>query len=255
MTDGAARFGHCVALVTGAASGIGAATARRLEAGGATVFRADLTPAADRATTGTTRLVLDVRDADAWETAITTIMDAAGRLDTLVHAAGISAAGAVADTSITDWRGVMATNLDGTFLALRHGIRAMRATGGAIVAIGSASGIRPAAGAAAYSASKAAVGMLVRTAAKECAAYHPPIRINCVSPGGVRTPLWTTMPFFQALVRERGSEDAAFAALEAEGGGPFATPDEVANAVLFLLSDEAAHITGIELPVDRGYTL
>ncbi|NIQ81710.1 MAG: SDR family NAD(P)-dependent oxidoreductase, partial [Anaerolineae bacterium] len=106
------------------------------------------------------------------------------------------------------WRRVLATNLDGTFLAIKHGVRAMRDAGGAIVVVGSASGIRPAAGATAYSTSKAAVSMLVRAAAKECREGKLPIRINVVSPAGVRTPMWRAMPFFQDLIRQHGSEDA-----------------------------------------------
>ena len=148
-----------------------------------------------------------------------------GRLDILVHAAGISAATPLIDTTLAEWRRVLATNLDGTFLAIKHGIRAMRAAGGAIVVLGSAAGIRPSAGAAAYSTSKAGVTMLVRAAAKECRESKLPIRINVVSPAGVRTPMWRDVEFVQDLVRQHGSEDAA------------------------------AHVTGVELPVDGGYVL
>ena len=248
-----ATFAGRVTLVTGAGSGIGAAVARMLASRGATVWRTDLTP--PDGTAATAPHPLDVREEADWESAIAMVLDRHGRLDALVHAAGISAASALADTAFEEWRRVLATNLDGTFLAIRHGIRAMRATGGAIVVIGSASGIRPAAGAAAYSTSKAAASMLVRVAAKECQPLDPPIRINMVSPGGVRTPMWTTMPFFQDLVRTHGSEERAFEILEAEGGSRFADPDDIAHAVLYLLSDAASRITGVELPVDRGYTL
>ena len=131
----------------------------------------------------------------------------------------------------------------------------MRAASGAIVHVGSASGIRPAAGAAAYSTSKAALRMLVRTAAKECRDAKLAIRINVVSPAGVKTPMWSTMPFFQELVRTHGSEDAAYAAMEAAGGGRFIEPDAVARVVCFLASDETQHITGVDVPVDEGYVL
>jgi len=255
-----ATFGGRITIVTGAGSGIGAAVARRLAFGGATVYRTDITPIEGSATPGATAtqpapLVLDVREETAWDAVIETVLGQHGRLDVLVHAAGISAASPIADTPLTEWRRVLAVNLDGTFLAIRHGIRAMSETGGAIVVIGSAAGIRPAGGAAAYSTSKAAASMLVRAAAKECQMRDPPIRINIVSPGGVRTPMWTSMPFFQDLIREHGSEERAFEVLEAEGGGRFADADDVANAVLYLLSDAASHVTGVELPVDHGYTL
>ncbi|HSR14647.1 MAG TPA: SDR family oxidoreductase, partial [Gemmatimonadales bacterium] len=126
--------------------------------------------------------------------------------------------------------------------------------GGAIVLVGSASGIRPAAGAAAYSASKAAAAMLARTAAKECREAGIPVRINVVSPGGVKTPLWRSVPFFQDTVERLGSEEAAFAAM-AGSGPPFATAEEVARVIAFLVSPAASQITGVELPVDGGYVL
>ena len=251
-----------VALVTGASSGIGAATARLLAAHGAVTYCADLSePEADDVGTSTTttphtvQIRLDVREEADWETAVSTVLEHEGHLDVLVHAAGIAAACPLAETTLAEWRHVLATNLDGSFLAIKHGIRAMRKSGGAIVVIGSASGIRPSAGAAAYSTSKAAVSMLVRAAAKECREGKLPIRINVVSPGGVKTPLWRAMPFFGHLVELHGSEEAAFAAMEAHGGDRFAEPEQVAEGVLFLVSDSASHITGVELPIDDGYTL
>ena len=242
-----------VALVTGAGSGIGAATAQLLAAHGAVVYRSDL-----QLSTVPEQLIglrLDVREEADWVGAVATVLTQQGRLDVLVHAAGISAAVPLADTTLAEWRRVLATNLDGTFLAIKHGIRAMRDEGGAIVVVGSASGIRPAAGATAYSTSKAAASMLARAAAKECREGKLPIRINVVSPAGVKTPMWQTMPFFQDLIRQHGSEDAAFAALEADGSGRFAEPEEIAQSVLFLVSDAASHVTGVELPVDGGYIL
>ena len=251
-----------VALVTGASSGIGAATARLLAAHGAVTYCADLAePEADdvgtssTTTSHTVQIRLDVREEAEWETAVSAVLEHEGHLDALVHAAGIAAASPLADTTLAEWRHVLATNLDGSFLAIKHGIRAMRKSGGTIVVIGSASGIRPSAGAVAYSTSKAAVSMLVRAAAKECREGKLPIRINAVSPGGVKTPLWRAMPFFGNLVELHGSEEAAFAAMEAHGGDRFATPEQVAEAVLFLVSDAASHITGVELPLDDGYTL
>ena len=258
MTDLSGR----VALVTGAGSGIGAATARLLAERGATVFYSDLEapPIADagRAAPANPRMTglrLDVRNEADWDNVLAGIMERDGRLDILVHSAGISGASPLAETSMAEWRRILDTNLDGAFLAVRHGIRVMRDSGGAIVLIGSAAGIRPAAGAATYSTSKAAVGMLARAAAIECRESDYSIRVNVVSPAGVRTPLWTTMPFFQDLVQEHGSAEAAFDALEQEGGERFAEPEEVAQSVVFLVSDAASHITGVELPVDGGYVL
>ena len=251
-----------VALVTGATSGIGAATARLLAAHDAVTYCADLVEpetdevgTSDTTTSRTVHMRLDVREEADWETAVSAVLEREGRLDVLVHSAGIAAASPLADTTLAEWRRVLATNLDGSFLAIKHGIRAMKESGGAIVVIGSASGIRPSAGAAAYSTSKAAVSMLVRAAAKECRQEKLPIRINAVSPGGVKTPLWCEMSFFSDLVELHGSEEAAFAAMEAHGGDRFAEPEQVAEGVLFLVSDAANHITGVEVPLDDGYTL
>jgi len=245
-----------IALVTGAASGIGAAVSATLERAGAHVYAADLKPPPTTGLDSRARAIkLDVRDEADWAAAIETILANHSRLDILANCVGVSAGSPLADTTLDEWRRVLSTNLDGAFLATKHGIRAMRATNGAIVHVGSASGIRPAAGAAAYSTSKAGLRMLVRTAAKECRDARLAIRINVVSPAGVKTPMWSTMPFFQDLVRTHGSEDAAYAAMEAAGGGRFIEPDVVARVVCFLAGDEAQHITGVEVPVDDGYVL
>ena len=249
-----------VALVTGAASGIGAAVASLLRASGARVHRADVAPIDIDAAAEPPPLALDVRDEAAWLAAMDAVLASESRLDALVNCAGVSAGSPLADTSLDEWRRVLGINLDGAFLATKHGIRAMRASGsgaagGVIVHVGSASGIRPAAGAAAYSTSKAALRMLVRTAAKECRQAGLAIRINVVSPAGVRTGMWRSMPFFQELVRQHGSEDAAYAAMTKAGGGEFVEPESIARVVCFLLGDAARHVTGVDLPVDDGYVL
>lgn len=251
-------FADRVALVTGAASGIGAAVAMRLAAGGAYVYCGDLNPERAAVTVvgpNTRAISLDVREEAAWAGVIETILTASRQLDILVNCAGVSAASPLADTTLADWRHILATNLDGAFLGTKYGIRAMHAVGGVIVHVGSASGIRPAAGAAAYSTSKAGLRMLVRTAAKECRDGGLAIRINLVSPAGVKTPMWRAMPFFQELTRTLGSEEAAYDAMAKSGGGRFLDPDTVAHAVCFLASDQARHVTGVELPVDDGYVL
>jgi NAD(P)-dependent dehydrogenase (short-subunit alcohol dehydrogenase family) len=150
----------------------------------------------------------------------------------------------------------MEVNLDGAFLGVKHGARAMSG-GGAIVLVGSASGIKAAPGAAAYCASKTGVRMLVKAAALELKPRE--IRVNCISPAGVVTPMWKKMPFWRELVEEHGGEEGAWKAL---GGADSATPsgqrmafpEEIADAIVFLSSDESAHITGADLVVDGGYT-
>jgi NAD(P)-dependent dehydrogenase (short-subunit alcohol dehydrogenase family) len=258
------RFTGRVALVTGAASGIGREAARRLAAEGAAVCCADLNePGAEQTAASIARVGrpasahrLDVAVEAEWEAAVRRVLAAHGRLDVLVHCAGVAAAAPVEEMAYAEWRRVLAVNLDGAFLGTKHGVRAMRAAGGSIVHVSSASGVRAAAGACAYSASKAGLCMLAKAAAKECRDRGIPVRVNTVCPGGVKTPLWTALPSFRELVREAGSEEAAFESL-AGGvpGGPFSEPADVVHAILFLASDEARFVTGVDLLVDGGYVL
>jgi 3(or 17)beta-hydroxysteroid dehydrogenase len=254
------RFSGRTALVTGAGSGIGAACAIALASEGAAVICTDIDSVAAEQTAsviehagGTARAVaLDVASERAWDDT----MRASGPLDVLVHAAGISGASPIADTSFDEWRRIMAVNLDGSFLAAKYGVRALRDRGGSITLVASASGVRAAPGAAAYSTSKAGVRMLAQVVAKECRAGAMPVRINSVSPAGVKTAMWTAMPFFQEMVARLGSEDAAYAELgTAPGGARFATAEQIAVAVCYLASDAAAMVTGTDLIIDDGYTL
>jgi NAD(P)-dependent dehydrogenase (short-subunit alcohol dehydrogenase family) len=213
--------------------------------------RGDDVIAADR-TAGDGILALDVADEGQWQRAA----GGFGEMDWLVACAGISDARPIAETSLADFRRVTAVNLDGAFLSIKYASAAMGDRGGSIVVVGSASGAKAVANAAAYCASKAAVRMLVRTSSLELKPRN--IRVNCVSPAGVVTPMWRSMPFFQDLVAQQG-EEAAWNALG--GADParaalhrMAFPEEIAAAIAFLLSPAAAQITGIDLPVDAGYT-
>lgn len=256
------RFTDRVALVTGAASGIGRETARQLAAEGARVCCADLNAAGAADTAAligephASACRLDVAVEAEWEAVLQQVLAAHGRLDVLVNSAGISAASPVAEMTYADWRRVFSVNLDGVFLGTKHALRAMQSRDGSIVNVSSASGIKASAGASAYSASKAAVCMFSKTVAKECRDQGMSVRVNTVCPGGVKTPLWSTMPFFRALVEQTGSEEAAYQSLAAATpGGQFAEPTDIANAILFLASDDARFITGIDLVIDGGYVL
>ena len=251
------KFSGKTALVTGTASGIGAAVARELAAQGARVIAADINGKLLEAIWGNHPTVvtaeLDVTNEANW----IALFSGIEKLDMLIASAGISHAAPLKSMTLTDWRRVMAVNLDGAFLAVRHASEKMD-TGGSIVLIGSASGIKVAPGASAYSTSKAALRMFAKCAAVELKPRN--IRVNTVSPAGVATPLWKTMDFFQDLVTKHGNEDAAWAALG--GIDPnvpalhrMAFPEEIAKAVLFLCSDDAAGITGTDLVIDSGYSL
>ena len=253
MTD----FSNASLLITGAASGIGAATATLLaEAGAKKLILVDSSE--DRLrdfafTLPCERQIIigDVTDEALWEKA-----DLTGLTHAVVNA-GIGAGAPIEETSYEDWRRVLSVNLDGAFLTLRAAMRAIRAggKGGAIVLTASVAGIKAEPGIAAYGASKAGVIHLARIAAKEGGAEG--IRVNAIAPGGVETPIWHNVPFFHELVESRGSEEAAFQAM-AEGRTPlsrFAKAPEIAAQILFLLSDEAAFVTGACLVSDGGYSL
>jgi NAD(P)-dependent dehydrogenase (short-subunit alcohol dehydrogenase family) len=257
----AGRVAGKSALVVGAGSGIGRAAAAMLAAEGAAVGCADLDAEAAAGTAADIRsrggralsLRLDVTREEDWAAATERVAAEFGGVDVVVNSAGISSAAPIAETTLADWRRMMAVTADGAFLGIRAAVTAMRRAGrgGSVVTVSSASGVKAVPGAAAYCAAKAAVLMLSRSAALEC--RREGIRVNTVLPAGVKTPLWRGMPFFRGLVAEKGSEDAAFAAL-AGPDGRFADPDEVAAAILFLASDESRYITGTELLVDNGYT-
>ena len=250
-------FDNAVVLITGAASGIGAAVASRLAAGGARkLILADLDE--DRLRDFAFSLpcerqmmIGDVSDPALWGAA-----DLTGLTHAVINA-GIAAGGPIADMEYADWRRLMAVNLDGAFLTLRAALKAIRSggSGGAIVLTASAAGIKAEPGIAAYGASKAALIHLARIAARESAGDG--IRINTIAPGGVETPIWTALPFFQELVKSSGSEQAAFKAM-GEIATPlrrYARPEEIADQIAFLLSEQAGTVTGACLVSDGGYSL
>ena len=241
-----------VTLVTGAASGIGLATATLL------ADTAERLILVDRDADALARVALpctvdllpgDVADEDFWESA-------APYLGGLTHAvvnAGVAGAGAIAGLNFAEWRRILSVNLDGAFLTIRAAMRAIDGAG-AIVAVASAAGIKAEPGIAAYAASKAGLIQLVRVAAKEGAARR--LRVNAIAPAGVETPVWDAVPMFATRAAEIG-RDAAFAELAAMATplGRYARPEETARQVAFLLSDDAALMTGSVLVSDGGYTL
>ncbi|SEM21994.1 NADP-dependent 3-hydroxy acid dehydrogenase YdfG [Stigmatella aurantiaca] len=249
-------FLNATILITGAASGIGAAAATRLAAGGAKklilVDRDEDRLRGFAASLPCERQVLigDVADEQLW---------AGAGLTGLTHAlvnAGIAASGPIAETSLAEWRRVMSVNLDGAFLTLQAAMRALLqgGRGGSVVLTASVAGVKAEPGIAAYAASKSAVIQLARVAAKEGAPSR--IRVNAIAPGGVETRIWTEVPMFKEMAEKMGEESAYKAmASAATPLGRFAKPEEIAEQIAFLLSENTGFVTGTCLVSDGGYSL
>lgn len=253
-----------VALITGAASGIGRATAILLAGEGATVAVTDIAVNGAEKVAGeiVTQLqpasahALDVTSEQNWDAVISEVLEKWGRLDILVNNAGVSFAKPVTEMTLIEWRHVLAVNLDGVFLGTKHGIRAMQKSGGgSIINISSASGLKASAGASAYCASKAAVRQFSKTAALECAQAGDNIRVNTIFPSGVITPMWENMDFWQELKTKAGSTAAAWQVMSQEVPlKRFAAPEEIALMILYLASEESRFVTGADFVIDGGYT-
>lgn len=242
-----------IALITGAASGIGRATAIMFAREGATLILTDRDAEGLRtahAETGDYRhlaLELDVTVEAQWEQAVSTVENAFGRLDVLVNNAGYGAFKSIADTDLAGWRSIMAVNLDSVFLATKHclPLLAKSAFGGSIINLSSLRGIAAAAFASSYCSAKGGVRLFTKAAALECAALGNGVRVNSVHPGHVLTPLTAKVH----------ADPAQHAKLMADTPmGRAATPEEIASTILFLASDASRYMTGSELVVDGGST-
>jgi NAD(P)-dependent dehydrogenase (short-subunit alcohol dehydrogenase family) len=237
-----------VAIVTGGASGIGAACADLLAREGAKVIVTDLDDGRGAATADDIRRSggqavyhhHDVTDEAGWP-AVIAAAERFGRLGILVANAGIFVPGQITDISLADWRRVTAVNIDGVFLAVKYALPAMRrGGGGSIIIMSSLAGLRGYPGLAAYCASKGAVRLFAKAVAMECAAAGDNIRVNSVHPGIIDTPIWPA----DADVHARAKAVVPMArAGEAQ---------DIARGVLFLASDAASYMTGAELVLDGG---
>jgi 3-oxoacyl-[acyl-carrier protein] reductase len=228
-----------VAVVTGGSGAIGSAIVAALRQQGARAVSLDVA----QPPSGGPYQACDVGDDNSVASALAAVQRDHGRLDLVVHGAGISREGVLWKLAVEDWDAVQRVNLRGAFVLLRHAIPLMRASGGGrIVLIGSINGSRGKFGTAAYSASKAGLIALAKTAAREVARFG--ILINVVEPGWVLTPLTKSMP--QAI------QDAALAESLL---GSFVEPADVAAAVAFLCGPGARQITGQILRVDGGQSL
>lgn len=237
------RFAGRRALVTGAGSGIGMATARALHAEGAEVLAADVSgdrvrALADELGDRATGLELDVRDEAA-------VARATPGLDVLCNVAGIGSTTSAPDTPLEVWEDVFAVNVTGTFLCCKHAIGDMAARGGGVIVnTASVAGLVGLPNRAAYCASKGAVIALTRALAVDHVGQG--VRVNAVCPGTVDS------PWVRRLVEEVGESLDALRARQPMGR--LGTPEEVAAAILYLASDDAAFMTGAGLVLDGGLT-
>ena len=243
-----------VAVVTGAASGIGAATARVLAREGARVVITDLDDTAGQAIAseiGGHYIHHDVTDEEGWKAVIADTGQRFGRLDIVVANAGIGIMGPAVDMSLTDWRRQMAVNVDGVFLGVKTALPLMRkGKAGSIVNISSIAGLRGAANLSAYCTSKGAVRLFTKSVAIECAAMQDGIRCNSVHPGLIETPIWRQVVPGSNEPMDLDAAAALRVPMRRKGW-----PEDIAKVVLFLASEDSGYMTGEEVVVDGGMTV
>lgn len=250
--DMTGQVGGKVALVTGAASGIGKAITELLAQNGASVVASDFDEMAGRKVvsgileSGHDAIFLthDVTSETRWAEVASEIDRRYGRLDVLVSNAGIGLEIAIVDMPLADWRRQTAVNLDGVFLSVKHSLPLMRRSGGgSIVMISSTAGLYGVPRMAGYSATKGGVRLFAKAVALECASLNDNIRVNSVHPGIIQTPIHQKMG---------GSGDPNGMAQKYAPLGRAGQAREVAQGVLFLASDASSYVSGTELVIDGG---
>jgi NAD(P)-dependent dehydrogenase (short-subunit alcohol dehydrogenase family) len=253
------RLNSRIAVVTGAAQGIGAAIARLFVQEGCFVYVTDINDELGKIVANSlgdlaSYLRLDVRCEEDWQRVMTQVLKERGSWSVLVNNAGITGfeQGAVRHdpehARLEDWRSVHQTNLDGVFLGCKYAIRAMRETGaGSIINISSRSGLVGIPGAAAYASSKAAVRNHTKTVALYCAEQGLKVRCNSIHPAAILTPIWEPM-----LGNDADREERMTALVRDTPLRRFGMPEEVAALAVLLASDEATYITGSEFNIDGG---
>jgi NAD(P)-dependent dehydrogenase (short-subunit alcohol dehydrogenase family) len=245
---GNARLEGRVAFVTGAASGIGFACARRFAEEGAVVVGADLNQTdewaeIEKLAPGSGFHTLDVTDEAAQNVAVAAIVAEHGRVDVLVTAAGVAGGGPVHLVDLAHWQHVQNVNLTGTFLSAKAVLPTMIAQrSGSIITVASVEGLEGCEGGSTYNASKGGVVLLTKNLA--CDYGRAGIRANAICPGFIETPM------FHSVIDNLPYKDAI---RDQHKLGRFGRPEDIAGAAYFLASDDAAFVTGVALPVDGGY--
>jgi len=262
-----------VAIVTGAAKGIGAATAKALAREGAKVVCTDLDEAAGQAIADdianeggeATFIRHDVVNEAEWEAVAKRAEEKFGGLHVLVNNAGIAPeAGPIEEKTLESWQHTISVDLDSVFLGCKHGIRTIKkytskaGAGGSIINLSSILGLVGQPGASDYNAAKGGVRLLTKSAALECAGAGYNIRVNSVHPGVIDTPIWTKVtPETRAVFGGAATGNAVDPAMLAARMAPLGkagVPDDIALGVVYLASDEARYVTGSELVIDGGAT-
>lgn len=262
-----------VALITGAAAGIGFAAAQALAAEGAITYLTDIED--ERGTLAVKSIEAaggkafyfsqDVRLEAGWEEIIGRIKKDKGRLDILVNNAGIAISVPVTAMTLEAWQRQNAINVDGVFLGMKHAIPVMDLhASGSIINISSVAGLKGAPGLAGYSSSKGAVKLMTQSVALECAADHKGIRVNSVHPGVIDTEIWSKMPdgaeLSEGMLAALQPQDGANAVNPQDIGAMIAPvgyaglPQDIANGIVFLASDDSRYMTGSALVIDGGLT-
>lgn len=251
----AGRLQGKVAVVTGGASGIGAATARIFAREGAKVVVSDLQDAAGNAVAGEIGGIYvhhDVTQDGDWKNVMQQTRARFGRLDVLMNNAGIFAGGSIEEISLELWNRVLAVNLTGVMLGCQHAVATMKdnpgGPKGSIVNVSSITGFIGLANGAAYTASKGGVRLLTKSVAVHCARNYRTIRCNSLHPGAIDTPM--NQAAFDASGDPEGMR-AFFSGVQPIGR--MATPEEMGECALFLVSDESSFVTGAELLADGGW--